>query len=174
MLVGWVEGGRLYYIPKYEAKLQEALGITEPVDLWPALMDIDFALVNSHPVLESVFPRNANTALIGGLHVKRTVDPIKDEDLKKWLDEAEEGVIYVSYGSVSQALLMPKCPLIAKTDLVPDLEGERAARGQEKDSSGGLLKAQREGGVEVGDGAHGWQAGQCHAQEVDAAAGCPR
>ncbi len=58
----------------------------------------DFALFNAFPIMDSVRPINPNTAFVGGLHL-RPPKPLPD-DLKKWMDDAKEGVVYVSFGSV--------------------------------------------------------------------------
>ena len=80
-----------------------------------------FSLTNSHPVLGDVYPRNPNSVNIAGLHI-RPPKQIEDEEIRdsvckvwrigdhkfnlsyrNWLDGAEEGVILVSFGSVSES-----------------------------------------------------------------------
>lgn len=50
-------------------------------------------------MFEYVAPLNPNTALIGGIHC-RPPKPLP-KDLQSWLDNATDGAILVSYGSVS-------------------------------------------------------------------------
>ena len=64
---------------------------------------ISSIFVNNHLVFEGVYPTNANTALVGGMHV-RDAKPIEDEELKQWMDEATDGIIYMSFGSVRKIL----------------------------------------------------------------------
>ena len=51
-------------------------------------------------MLEDVFPVNPNSAAVAGLQT-RPADRIEDDDIRNWLDEAKDGVVYVSFGSVS-------------------------------------------------------------------------
>ena len=90
-----------YYVsPIFEEHLQNLFGLEERPDIVSVQYNFDFAFMNSHPVLENIYPTNENTAMVGGLHV-REAEEIKDKELKKWLDEAKDGAILVSYGSVS-------------------------------------------------------------------------
>ncbi len=50
-------------------------------------------------MFDSVRPFNPNTDFVGGLHLQKA-KPLPD-DLKKWVDDAKEGVIFVSFGSVT-------------------------------------------------------------------------
>ena len=85
--------------PKVSKFIQESFKLPEAPDLHEIAKSTDLYFVNSHPVLDAVRPMNPNTVLIGGLHTGKGLKQLP-EDLKKWLDEAKEGVVYVSFGSV--------------------------------------------------------------------------
>eukprot|EP00095_Tigriopus_kingsejongensis_P003057 snap_masked-scaffold101_size371023-processed-gene-0.12 protein:Tk03057 transcript:snap_masked-scaffold101_size371023-processed-gene-0.12-mRNA-1 annotation:"udp-glucuronosyltransferase 2b16" len=76
------------------------------VDIGQAAMDMDFALYNGNPVVDGVRPVNPNTAFVGGLHIEPN-KPL-DQDLQRWIEGADHGVIYVSFGSVLSGSQMPK------------------------------------------------------------------
>ncbi len=57
-------------------------------------------MFNAYPIFDNVRPINPNTAMVGGLHLRKA-KPLPD-DLKKWADDATEGFVYVSFGSVSK------------------------------------------------------------------------
>ena len=88
-----------YMLPNAEKQMQRLLKLDEKPDLWGIFETSDFLLLNSHVAFEGVLPTNPNTATVGGIHLKEA-KPLPD-DLKKFLDGASEGAIYVSFGSVS-------------------------------------------------------------------------
>ena len=47
---------------------------------------------------------NPNAINVGGAHIKKVLEPLQDE-LKDWMDGAIEGVVIVSFGSVSMEIL---------------------------------------------------------------------
>lgn len=59
--------------------------------------NVALALVNSHFSTESPRPYVPNTIQIGGFHVEAA--ELLPNDLKKFLDEAKDGVIYFSFGT---------------------------------------------------------------------------
>ena len=63
-------------------------------------------LSNTHYSLFGSRPKVPNEVDIGGLHI-RSVKPLPD-DLKKFLDEASEGVLLFSWGSMIQSSSLPK------------------------------------------------------------------
>jgi glucuronosyltransferase len=65
----------------------------------PIFFSGEFALFYAYPIFDSVRPINPNTAFVGGMHLH---DPKPlPADLKKWADDAKDGFIYISFGSVS-------------------------------------------------------------------------
>jgi hypothetical protein len=90
-----------YFIPIIEDAARALLGIKES----PNFMDIlnnnaAFSLRINHVLFEDVYPVNPNSAMVAGLQT-RPANPIKDKHIRKWLDEASNGAILVSFGSVS-------------------------------------------------------------------------
>lgn len=71
------------------------------------LHSMDFAIEGISPVLGNIRPMVPNTIQIGFLHIK---DPKPlPSDLQKYLDQSENGVIYLSFGSnVKSAELKPE------------------------------------------------------------------
>ena len=54
-------------------------------------------LSSSHPITHGAWQYGPNVIEVGGLNVKKA-KPLPD-DLKKWMDQAKNGVILVSFGS---------------------------------------------------------------------------
>lgn len=95
-----------YLFPKLEAQAFEFTNGEYLIDLHKAAMDIDFCLANGHPIFDGVRPINPNMAFVGGLHLK---DPKPlPKDLNTWMNEAQDGVIYVSFGSIISGSKMPR------------------------------------------------------------------
>lgn len=61
--------------------------------------------VNTHYSLSGVKPLTPNVVELGGIHIKES-KPL-DAALQKYLDNAEHGVIYVSWGSMIRAETLP-------------------------------------------------------------------
>ncbi|XP_023245856.1 UDP-glucuronosyltransferase 2B19-like [Copidosoma floridanum] len=57
-------------------------------------------LVNSHPVIFGVKPVTPGLVQVGGLHIEEKDESKLSLELKKWLDESTDGVIYFSFGSM--------------------------------------------------------------------------
>lgn len=74
----------------------------------PAVSKFNTSLIflNSHPSVTAPAPHVPNMIEIGGFHLD---EPKKlPEDLQKYLDEAKEGVIYFSMGSIAKSKNMPE------------------------------------------------------------------
>lgn len=71
----------------------------------------DIILLNSHPGMSEVVPHVPSMIEIGGFHVKPPQNLPKD--LQTYLDEAKEGVVLFSMGSVLKSKEMPKEKLAA-------------------------------------------------------------
>ncbi|KAK7863669.1 hypothetical protein R5R35_006195 [Gryllus longicercus] len=65
-----------------------------------------FLFLHSHPILNYPKPLTPNTIEVGGLHIKAAGN--LPQDLKKYLDDAPEGVIYFSLGSNARSIDMPE------------------------------------------------------------------
>ncbi|XP_072388406.1 UDP-glycosyltransferase UGT5-like [Diabrotica undecimpunctata] len=68
--------------------------------------NVSLILVNSHESLQPSIPLVPNIIPIGGFHVKKP-KPLP-KDLQQYLDDAKEGVIFVSFGSSVKSVNLPK------------------------------------------------------------------
>lgn len=73
-------------------------------DLKDVMYNVSLVLLNSHPAVTDPFPLVPNMIEIGGFHVEP--EPIPEE-IKKILDESEQGVILFSMGSNLQSKDLP-------------------------------------------------------------------
>ncbi|XP_057667366.1 UDP-glycosyltransferase UGT5-like [Diorhabda carinulata] len=79
--------------------------ISEDLDLDKILYNVSLALYNSHVSLDRPTAEVPCTKNIGGFHIR---PPKKlPEDLRKYLDDAKDGVIYFSMGSTVQSADFP-------------------------------------------------------------------
>ncbi|XP_062540705.1 UDP-glucosyltransferase 2-like [Armigeres subalbatus] len=73
-----------------------------PSDKYPSYRDVrknvSLVLLNTHFSSSGPRPYIPNVIEVGGLQIKNNPDPLP-EDIQKWLDEAEHGVIYFCLGS---------------------------------------------------------------------------
>ena len=88
-----------FFKPKIEEATKELLGIDHSPDLLGIFNDAAFHIRVSHPVFEDSFPELPNTAWVAGLQT-RPAKRIEDDGVRKWLDEAKNGVVYISFGTV--------------------------------------------------------------------------
>lgn len=104
-------GRRFYYMPKQNDLARKAFASLENQEggRLPSVEDLEKRiaahLINNHPILSYPRPKMPGMADIAGVHIKPT-KPLP-ADLKKFLDEAENGVIYVSFGSFLRSADMP-------------------------------------------------------------------
>ncbi|XP_069697670.1 UDP-glycosyltransferase UGT5-like [Periplaneta americana] len=103
---GWRLGRMFYYVPGQDKVMRKHFGHIEGL---PSLSDIEYStsliFLNHHFSISYTRPLMPNIVQVGGLHVK----PPKElpQDLKKYLDEATDGVIYFSMGSNLRSSQMP-------------------------------------------------------------------
>ena len=83
----------------YSKAVQDLLNLDEAPDLFGMSHNVSLVLYNSLPVIEGARPVNPNTIYVGGMHAKAP-SPLTGK-LQKFVEEAKDGVIYVSFGSVS-------------------------------------------------------------------------
>ncbi|CAG9863750.1 unnamed protein product [Phyllotreta striolata] len=79
------------------------------VDLEEDMMkNISLLLINTHFTLNSKLPLSPNSIEIGGIHViNQPINPLP-KDLKKFIEEAKHGVIYMSLGSTIRGDSLPE------------------------------------------------------------------
>ena len=95
MAYGW----GLILLDIVAADTKEILNLDTVPDMWGMAEGASLVFNNALPLLDGVRPLNPNTIQVGGIHAAPP-KPLTG-DLKKWVEEAQDGVIYVSFGSVS-------------------------------------------------------------------------
>lgn len=65
-------------------------------------------LLNRHLSIHAARPVTPNVVHVGGLHIKPSKDEAMDPELRRWMDEAEHGVIFFSLGSMMRSDTLPK------------------------------------------------------------------
>lgn len=99
---------KFYYLPAMDKMAHEHFSDIEgPL---PSVVDLEksisMILINNHFAMVKPRPMMPGMINIAGCHIK-PVKPLPN-DLKKFLDEAEHGVIFMSLGSFLQSSMMPK------------------------------------------------------------------
>jgi glucuronosyltransferase len=95
-----------YYSQKrYDVELRKFIRKYLPnvtLDLEALKRRVEFVMVNTHPALGYSRPILPNTIQLGFMHIEEP-KPLKDGELKTFLDNSEHGVIYMSLGSNVQS-----------------------------------------------------------------------
>lgn len=71
-----------------------------------AMKNVNMVLLNSHFTLGYPRPYVPNMIEVGGMHINRVPNPLP-KDIREFLDEAKDGVIYFSMGSNIQSTTLP-------------------------------------------------------------------
>ncbi|XP_055297523.1 UDP-glucosyltransferase 2-like [Sitodiplosis mosellana] len=83
---------------------------------WPSLFElrknVSLVLLNTHTTIGSPRPYAPNIIEVGGMQIKKEVNPLPPK-IQKFLDEAKDGVIFVSFGSYILLSMLPKPQLDA-------------------------------------------------------------
>lgn len=89
----------LCYNRKHEEIMRQAFPNTEN---WPPIetikRNVSLIFLNSHITYSTARPFGPNVIEVGGMHIKKTLDPLTPR-IQTFLDEAEDGAIYISFGS---------------------------------------------------------------------------
>lgn len=90
----------------------------------PPLSDIakntSLLLVNTHFSLHGSKPNLPNIIEVGGIHIPPIFKPLP-ADLQRFLDEAKEGVLFFSFGSMIKASTMPEDKLKMIINVIRDI-----------------------------------------------------
>ncbi|KAL1491903.1 hypothetical protein ABEB36_012424 [Hypothenemus hampei] len=115
---GTISDLSLYYAYRLQRKVLKKYAPNAP-DLDDLQYNASLVILNSHESFYDAVPHVPNMIDIGGFHV----NPPKElpEDLKKFMDNAKEGVIYFSIGSILKPSNMPK----DKKDIILKVLGSR-------------------------------------------------
>ncbi|XP_075220175.1 UDP-glycosyltransferase UGT5-like isoform X2 [Lycorma delicatula] len=100
-----------YILKVYNADFQERL-MKEHFGNFQRTADeknynISLLIVSSDLAFSYPKPNNPNVVQVGPLHIKKQLEPLP-QDIKKWMDEAENGVIYFSLGSNMKGTSFPE------------------------------------------------------------------
>lgn len=104
-------GRKFYYLPKqtqlarfaFEALENQQGGVLPTVDQLETRIAVH--LINSHPALSYPRPKMPGMIDIAGIHIKKPKE--LPEDIKKFIESATDGVIYISFGSFLRSSEMP-------------------------------------------------------------------
>lgn len=105
-------GRKFYYLPKQNQLAREAFTSLENQlgGRLPSVEDLEkkisVHLINGHPALTFPRPRMPGMIDVAGIHIKKP-KPLP-KDLQTFLDGAQHGVIYISFGSFLRSSDMPK------------------------------------------------------------------
>lgn len=95
----------LFYWPSQNQIYDESFPDPKP-SLSEAMKNVSLVLLNSHFTLSYPRPYVPNMIEVGGLHLNRVPNPLP-KDIKEYLDNAKDGVIYFSMGSNIQSTTLP-------------------------------------------------------------------
>ncbi|KAL1491899.1 hypothetical protein ABEB36_012421 [Hypothenemus hampei] len=107
-----------YYLEPNQNKILKKYMPDAP-DLGDPQYNVSLVICNSHESIYEALPHVPNMIDIGGFHVNPSEKLSKD--LKKFMDNAKEGVIYFSMGSILKPSNMPK----DKKDIILKVLGSR-------------------------------------------------
>ncbi|XP_011865657.1 PREDICTED: UDP-glucuronosyltransferase 2B20-like isoform X2 [Vollenhovia emeryi] len=74
-------------------------------------------LVNTHSSIHGSRPQLPNVVEVGGIHIPPKINPLQ-KDVAKFLDDAHEGVLYISFGSMIRISSMPRDKLEAMLKVI--------------------------------------------------------
>lgn len=94
-----------YLLPKTSQKMKEVFHLDQAPDLVSLSYEVDMLFLNTQPLFDSVAPKNPNSIMIGGMHL-HPAQPIQDRSLLDFIEGAEHGVVFVSFGSVSDVIIV--------------------------------------------------------------------
>ncbi|XP_014204618.1 2-hydroxyacylsphingosine 1-beta-galactosyltransferase [Copidosoma floridanum] len=90
----------------------------------PSIRDIErsiaLTIINRHPAIHGPKPVVSSMIEVSGLHIED--NPELPTDLKKWLDEAEDGVVYFSFGSMVLIETLPTDVLLGIYEAISRLD----------------------------------------------------
>lgn len=95
----------IFYWPSQNEIYDKAFPDPKP-SLSDAMKNVNMVLLNSHFSMNYPRPYLPNMIEVGGLHINRVPNPLP-QDIKKFLDESTEGVIYFSMGSNIKSSTLP-------------------------------------------------------------------
>lgn len=95
-----------YYSAYQDEKIKKYIG-PHALSLREAERNVSLILTNSHYSLNGVRPYTAAVVEVGGLHIPENVEELP-KDLEKWLNDSEDGFVYIAFGSMLKLESFPK------------------------------------------------------------------
>ncbi|XP_076766718.1 UDP-glucosyltransferase 2 [Xylocopa sonorina] len=96
---------RMFFLPR-DTAIVEKYGVG-PLDLSEINGNASLLLANTHYVIHGSVLHPHNVIEVGGIHIPKAVKPLP-KNIKKFLDEAQEGVLYFNLGSLLSTASVPK------------------------------------------------------------------
>ncbi|KAG8318124.1 UDP-glucuronosyltransferase 1-1 [Homalodisca vitripennis] len=94
------------HLPNHQRLVEQYYKDPTMPDVSEMLNEISITLINSHKTLEYPRPYTPNMIPIGGAHMSSHMTPLP-QDIKSFIDNAKEGVIFFSLGTFVPAHVMP-------------------------------------------------------------------
>ncbi|XP_038210045.1 UDP-glycosyltransferase UGT5-like [Zerene cesonia] len=100
---------KFWYLEKQEHLMKKYIpGLREPIpSLYEIQKNTSLMLVNSHFSVDSPMPYLPNIVEIGGVHITKSNSSLP-KDLQKYLDDADDGFVYVNFGSNVRSIELPE------------------------------------------------------------------
>ncbi|XP_054282474.1 UDP-glycosyltransferase UGT5-like [Macrosteles quadrilineatus] len=95
-----------WYLPSQESVVKKYYNSPDLPSLSEMTANVSLTLINTHPAVSYPQPFTPNTVPIGGITISPERIPLP-QDIKKFMDDAKEGVIYFSFGTVVSTHTMP-------------------------------------------------------------------
>ncbi|XP_046676894.1 UDP-glycosyltransferase UGT5-like isoform X2 [Homalodisca vitripennis] len=94
------------HLPKHQKLIQQYYKNSTSPPILDMLRNISLTLANAHHTLEYTRPYTPNIVPIGGAHMSSHQDDLP-QNIKNFLDDAKEGFIYFSLGTIVPAHVLP-------------------------------------------------------------------
>ncbi|KAH8294651.1 hypothetical protein KR018_000874 [Drosophila ironensis] len=95
-----------YNLPRQEALYRKHFPNNQQ-DFYEMRKNTALVLINEHPSLDHPRPFAPNMIPVGGLHIEGHSEQPLPKDMRQFIEEAEHGVIYCSFGSNVKSQAMP-------------------------------------------------------------------
>ncbi|XP_017795599.1 PREDICTED: UDP-glucuronosyltransferase 2C1-like [Habropoda laboriosa] len=101
-----------YYTSDQTDMMKKYLGLPHIPNVRELEKNVSLALVNSHHNFYGIRPLVNTVVDVGGLHVEKD-QPKLSPELKSWLDSADHGLVYFTFGSMLNIETLPKETLLS-------------------------------------------------------------
>lgn len=102
---------KIYYLPVQNGIARHFFNAEYKAGLLPTVQEMEqriaVTLFNSHPAMTNARPVLPSHFLVGGVHLKPPRESKLEPSVQQFLDEADQGAIYISFGSHVQSSKLP-------------------------------------------------------------------